>query len=123
MLQSNESTTNMTLSPNNNTSNSPNMLTPSTTPTDYNSYTAVGAAPTEGYMKQIMNTEYGFIPTETGGSDTTYMCEYFYKNDDGVKYAIVGGFWLDGSKCGRSLSLKQAATIGYISFGARLSLV
>ena len=36
MPQSNESTTNMTLSPNNNTSNSPNMLTPSTTPTTEN---------------------------------------------------------------------------------------
>ena len=97
---------------------------PSTTSADYNSYQVVATAPTaNGYVKQILNTEYGFIPTDVTGSDTTYMCDYFYQNAEGVRYAVVGGDWFSGSLCGRSLSLNDSPANAYVTFGARLSLV
>ena len=97
---------------------------PSTTSADYNSYQVVATAPTaNGYVKQILNTEYGFIPTDVTGSDTTYMCDYFYQNAEGVRYARVGGYWTDGSGCGRYLSLNASPAPADVAIGARLSLV
>ena len=97
---------------------------PSTTSADYNSYQVVTTAPTSnGYIKQILNTEYGFIPTDVTGSDTTYMCDYFYQDANGVKYALVGGGWTYGSGCGRSLRLSSSPASADVRLGARLSLV
>ena len=98
---------------------------PYPTPTDnastYADYIDTGlVTPAEGYVKEANCSEWGFLPQATGGSASTYFCDYFYKNDSGVKYAIVGGSWGDGSCCGRSVYLNLAASNSNAYFGARL---
>lgn len=103
------------------------MTPPYPTPTDsadtYADYTEVGTTPAEGYVKTALCGNYGFIPTATGGSDTTYFCDYFYKNDSGVKFALVGGAWNIGGRCGRYVDVRYAASYSYVVFGSRLSLI
>ena len=49
---------------------------------NYNGYNLIGQeARTQGYVKKIVFGEYGDImPTEVGGSNTTYYCDYHYTN-------------------------------------------
>ena len=98
---------------------------PYPTPTDnastYADYIDTGlVTPAEGYVKEANCSEWGFLPQATGGSASTYFCDYFYKNDSGVKYVIVGGHWNDGSLCGRYVYLNYAASITNTDIGARL---
>ena len=100
------------------------MTPPYPTPTDssptYSDYVSVGTTPSEGYVKSALCNEYGFIPTATGGSATTYYCDYFYKNDSGVKFLRVGGYWSLGAKCGRYCHVSSASSISYSYLGSRL---
>lgn len=57
-------------------------------------------APSSGYLSATKMTEYGAIPSATGGSETTYESDYFYSNNTQVDYARVGGDSDNGALCG-----------------------
>lgn len=77
--------------------------------------------PAEGYVKEANCSEFGFLPQVIGGSASTYFCDYFYKNDGGVKYVFVGGYWTSGSRCGRCTSVDAASYAAPVYIGSRLS--
>jgi len=55
-----------------------------------------------GYMSKIHVTEnfdYGFLPSEAAGSNSTYFCDYYYQNS-GNRVALVGGIWNYSSYAG-----------------------
>ena len=101
--------------------------TDGTTTTGYNTdgsgYIAVeGATPsgsTGGYISKCMINEYGIIPYQASGSDSTYECDALLFNNTRVSYAYIS----NGSKlgCGAfAVGLDAQATIaGY--YGAALS--
>lgn len=66
-----------------------------TTATGYNSigngYISTGNNPsTNGYIKKLKYSEYGYIPFEVSGSSTTYYGDYYYQNT-ATNYLLVGG--------------------------------
>lgn len=88
----------------------------------YSDYVDTGVnTPAEGYVKDCKYGPLGFIPKTTGGSASTYFCDYFYKNDSGVKFALVGGRWDSGLRCGRCVYLDLAASDTYSTIGSRVS--
>ena len=96
--------------------------TPSNDASAYSDYINIGlATPELGYVKEANCNEYGFLPQVTGGSASTYFCDYFYKNDDGVKYVLVGGIWNNGFDCGRYVSVDCASSYAAAYVGSRLS--
>lgn len=55
-----------------------------------------------GYASNILFNDildFGFIPTETEGSSSTYLYDYYYQNT-GNRVAPLGGNWHDGSYAG-----------------------
>lgn len=101
---------------------------PYPTPTDnastYADYIDTGlVTPAEGYVKEANCSEWGFLPQVTGGSASTYFCDYFYKNDSGVNYVLVGGAWSNGSKCGRAVNVDAAASGANTRIGSRLQKI
>lgn len=95
--------------------------TPSDSASTYSEYINTGlSTPAEGYVKEANCSEWGFLPTATGGSASTYFCDYFYKNDSGVKYVLVGGAWNHGSPCGRAVAVSYAASHASTYIGSRL---
>lgn len=67
--------------------------------------------------------DYGFLASAVGGSDATYLCDYYYQST-GNRAALMGGGWADGANAGPfSWSLYNAASIVYRSFGARLAYI
>jgi hypothetical protein len=88
-------------------------------------YTDTGvdlSAVADGYIKTTTMREIGRIPTGTGGSSSTYLCDSIYLNAEIVAGALVGGAGNIGSGCGAAcLRLASgASSIGW-SFGAALS--
>lgn len=97
---------------------------PYPTPSDsnvYSDYTNIHNAPAEGYVKDAYGGALGFVPKTTGGSDSTYFCDYFYTNNSGVRFAVVGGDWGYGLKCGRCVYLGYASSVTYAGIGSRIS--
>ena len=95
--------------------------TPTDTASTYADYinTAL-STPAIGYVKEANCSEWGFLPQVTGGSDSTYFCDYFYKSDSEVKYVFVGGKWSNGSECGRCVYVAYVASYADASIGSRL---
>lgn len=64
-------------------------------------YTNAGnCASADGNPKRgLYNNQGKFIPTEVGGSDSTYYCDYFWRNT-GNRIAFFGGLWDDASAAG-----------------------
>ncbi len=66
-------------------------------------YTEIGTkAQSNGYIKALGMSEempWAFYPSETGGSETTYVPDYAYYSS-GWRVLHVGGGWNDGSYCG-----------------------
>lgn len=58
------------------------------------------AGNTGGYIKDTLNTEYGRVPAVTGGSSSTYLCDYYYYNGTILGYALFGGLRGSGLNCG-----------------------
>ena len=77
--------------------------------------------PAEGYVKEANCSEFGFLPQVVGGSASTYFCDYFNKNDSGIRYVLVGGDWGIGSACGRYVDVGYASSFAYAVVGSRLS--
>ena len=88
-------------------------------------YTDTGvdlSAVANGYTKTTTMREFGRIPTGTGGSASTYLCDYLYLNAEIVAVALVGGGCSSGAVCGAAcLNLNGAASYTDWSFGAALS--
>ena len=87
-------------------------------------YDTVGAIfPAAGYQVREYSGRHGTLPTATGGSETTYECDYFWINTGITAVPVVGGNCNYDAKCGaRCLSCDDAATFAHWSIGASLSL-
>lgn len=74
------------------------------------------------YIKKTKMTEYGRIPTEGGGSASTYLCDSYWMNNEIVSIALVGGHCCFGAVYGAScLGLSCAASYTVWTSGAALS--
>lgn len=100
------------------------------TATDYNTdgsgYLSIsGATPSGtsgGYIKTMKTMPYGRIPYDASGSSTTYEADGLYFNNSGTIYAIVGGSWGVGLRCGPFCAhLYVPASYSYADSGAALS--
>lgn len=91
-----------------------------TSPYTYLNETLVG---TNGYAKDILfnsSIDYGFLATVVGGSETSYLCDYYYQAT-GNRVAILGGNWNYGSHAGAFWwRLDSASSTRSRSIGARL---
>lgn len=101
---------------------------PYPTPTDssgtYSDYINTGlTTPAEGYVTKANCSKFGFLPLATGGGSNTFFCDYFYKNDSGCRFALVGAYWDNGSKCGRFVYLASSASVSSVNIGSRLSKI
>ena len=64
-----------------------------------------------------------FLPAATGGSDSTYYCDYFWLADS-VQVAIFGGTWNGAARAGAFFwTLNSAASLALASVGSRLCRV
>ena len=74
-------------------------------------YVSTGlTAPTSGYQKTQYVGEFGVLPKTIGGTQSTYVCDYFWSSN-GVRLALVGGRCSSGRSCGsRCLHLSGAAS-------------
>lgn len=77
---------------------------------DITKYTAIDEqATTQGYIKQITFGDAGDITAKaTGGSSTTYYCDYFWFNNDfsrNIRGLIFGGDALNGASAGAFSSI------------------
>ena len=72
----------------------------------------------EGYQKTIEATEYGSFIKAVGASDTTYECDYFYRNQSGLRVPLVGGPCGSGARGGRSVRVNNAVSSASWYLGA-----
>ena len=79
------------------------------------------ATSANGFVKEANCSEFGFLPQVAGGSTSTYFCDSFYKNDNGVKYVRVGGDYNIGSSCGRCVYVNDVSANVRSNAGSRLS--
>lgn len=82
------------------------------------SYVSTGlTAPQEGWQKTQYSGEFGILPKTVGGSQTTYVCDYFWSLS-GTRLALFGGYCDFGTRCGsRYLNLYNAASFTSWSIG------
>lgn len=97
---------------------------------NYDNYELRGELPRkEGYVKRMMIGEYGEnIPTEVGGSSTTYFADYFYTNipasGASMRGVLFGGNASHGAYAGLSYaSTANAATNTGANVGSRLCFI
>lgn len=97
---------------------------------NYNDYELRGELPRkEGYVKRMMIGEHGEnMPTEVGGSSTTYFADYFYTNipASGVamRGVLFGGSAIDGALAGLSAAhTHNAAATTNANVGSRLCFI
>lgn len=81
---------------------------------------------TDGYitrMEYLDGIEHLFIPSEVGGSSSTYYCDNFWAHNTGEEnIALAGGSWARGANCGVAcLSCDAVASTVTSTLGARLS--
>lgn len=80
----------------------------------------------EGYIKKSTMRYMAFMPTEVGGSTTTYYGDYFYSNAEtsqsyGLRSCLRGGCANDGSNAGSaSLYVRNALSASSANFSAAL---
>lgn len=81
-------------------------------------YVSTGlTAPTSGYQKTQYVGEFGVLPKTIDGTQSTYVCDYFWSSN-GVRLALVGGYCDYGRRCGsRYLNLYGAASGTYWYIG------
>lgn len=82
------------------------------------SYTQSGlTAPASGYQKTQYAGRFGTLPKAVGGSQTTYVCDYFWSSS-GTRLALFGGYWDHGLYCGsRFLRLLNDSSYTYSGIG------
>lgn len=74
-----------------------------------------------GYWKTAKCCKLGRLPFTTGGSSSTYHCDYFYYNGSIVAVVLSGGNCSNGTNCGSYLGLSNSAGDANWSIGASLS--
>lgn len=86
-----------------------------------NGYVDTGVVcPSGAYISQMKMTEYGLLPVEASGSDSTYYCDYVWSSSN--CYALVGGDCNRGLGCGSfCLYVADAVSDSYWNIGASLS--
>ena len=94
--------------------------------TDGNGYKTVsGATPSGssgGYINSMKTEGFGRIPVTASGSSSTFEADGLYYNNSGTMYAIVGGGWNYGLRCGPFYAhLGNAPSDSGSSIGAALS--
>ena len=76
-----------------------------------------------GYSKSLgfdINHPLVQLPTEVGGSNSTYTADYYYQNT-GNRVALVGGYFGSGSVGGLWYwNLNHASSYSYWHIGARV---
>lgn len=67
--------------------------------------------------------EWTFIPKSTGGSDSTYYCDYFYTHDTGEENIVLAGAaWANASMAGVAYwDCANVTSDSHVTIGARLS--
>ena len=90
--------------------------------------TVTGTLPSSGWIKENQCSQYGRIPKTTGGTSSTFDCDYFYYYASNLYYAIVGGYcnWGAGHEPYAGaflLDLDNTPTLSYWNIGACLSFV
>lgn len=94
--------------------------------TDGNGYKTVsGATPSGtsgGYISSMKTEGFGRIPVTASGSSSTFEADGLWYNNSGTMYAIVGGYWYDGLRCGPFCAyLGYAPSYSSSAYGAALS--
>lgn len=72
----------------------------STTASDYSGYLVGGTLPSDGQVQKMMFDGNTFWNNTSGGSSSTYYCDYFWNNAGATCYAFRGGTSNDGAHCG-----------------------
>lgn len=93
--------------------------------TSYTGYDKKGnICRTNGYAKKMLLGEDGdIVPTEVGGSSSTYWCDYYYTNTSAnrMQVVLVGGSADGGSHAGLAdVNASAAPSAASRSFGSRL---
>lgn len=75
-----------------------------------------------GWTKKISHGRYGdVVPTETGGSDSTYYADCYWYNT-GNRIVLRSGYSGDGSRCGVFVAhANSASSASWASLGSRLA--
>ena len=72
-----------------------------------------------GYVSNILDTEFGLFATATSGSSSTYLTDYYYQAT-GNRVAHLGGYWDSGSVAGCACWFFYASSASPYQFvGAR----
>lgn len=93
---------------------------------NYDGYEHRGNQPrTDGYGKKHIFGEKGdIIAAEVGGGSTTYMCDYLYTLDYGLRGVMLGGATNHGSRAGFSYSASiYAPSFKHSHVGSRLCFI
>ena len=85
-------------------------------------YTTTGVTlPANGYIKDMNFSTRGFIPTVSGGTDSTFVPDYV-SSYAGTRVAAFGGTTGNGLKCGAAgLNAYDASSVAHAYFGAGIS--
>ncbi len=86
-------------------------------------YNAIGAAmvATDGYVTNVQQEPYAFLPSAVGGSSSTYLADYYYQAS-GWRVALFGGSANGGANAGGFSWLLNGGSSGAErSVGARLA--
>jgi hypothetical protein len=62
-----------------------------------------GVATTSGYISGLLRgdlEEFAFLPSAAGGSDSTYLCDYWYAPTGSGRILLAGGLWRGGLAAG-----------------------
>lgn len=82
------------------------------------SYVAEISVSASGWQIEQYVGEFGALPKTTGGSDSTYSCDYFWVSS-GEKLALLGGSCNTASRCGAfCLNLNDAASSSNWAIGS-----
>lgn len=84
--------------------------------------TGITTPDNNGYPKDLIFSDsysWALIPSELGGSTSTYLCDYYYQNS-GLRILLVGGSWSGGDRAGFwCFYASQAASLSDWSVGGR----
>ena len=75
---------------------------------------------TNGYVKTLEQTGYGFLPASVGGGAATYITDYYYQSTD-WRVALLGGYAASGSLAGFFYwNLHDDSSLAHVGVAGRL---
>ncbi len=84
--------------------------------------TGITTPDSNGYPKDLIFSDsysWALIPSELGGSTSTYLCDYYYQTS-GLRILLVGGLWLSGNYAGFwCFAADQASSLSNSIVGGR----